>query len=321
MARKSCPYCYCTNVNKHGVRNGKQRYICQDCYTSWTNISRKQRLIRRLWHDYAFEGRTVKQLAKAYGRSLTWVGQQLDRYEPCDNITHGRKVTVVMDVTYFGAWGVLVVIDPYADVGKAESLVLYWTTLEGTERTVDYDVATDTLEAMGYMVQAAVIDGRRGVRQMLERKGILVQQCQFHQLQTMTQCLTKRPKLPQNQELRSIALTLSKTTRLAFEARLDVWHEKHGEWLKERHQDPTTGRTRYQHDRTRRAYFSLRRNLPYLFTYQDKALTAKGINLPNTTNALDGRFGFWKQKLKQHRGCSKTRKTTILRSLFSGRTD
>jgi len=42
---------------------------------------------------------------------------------------------------------------------------------------------------------AAVIDGRRGVREMLERKGIPVQHCQFRQLQTKTQCLTKRPNL------------------------------------------------------------------------------------------------------------------------------
>jgi hypothetical protein len=226
-----------------------------------------------------------------------------------------------MDVTYFGSWGVLVVIDPYATTGKAQNLVLYWTVIEGTERTVDYEVATDTLEAMGYGVKAAVIDGRRGVRQMLERKGIPVQQCQFHQLQTITQCLTRRPKLVQDQELRAIALTLTKSTEPEFTAKLDAWHERHGSWLKERSIEPATGRTRYQHDRTRRAYFSLRRNLDYLFTCQDKELTAAGVKVPNTTNALDGRFGVWKRQLKQHNGCSKQRKTKILRSLFSRLTD
>jgi len=200
---------------------------------------------------------------------------------------------------------------------RDENLVLYWAEILGTERTIDYDMATDTLEAMGYTIQAAVIDGRRGVRQMLERKGILVQQCQFHQLQTIAQCLTRRPRLVQNQELRSIALTLTRTTKEVFQAKLEDWHEEHGEWLKER--DPLT--KQFIHRRTRRAYFSLRRNLDYLFTFQDKQLLERSIRIPNTTNALDGRFGVWKTRLKSHRGCSKDRKTKILRSFFSERTD
>lgn len=206
MAQRSCPYCYCTNVTRHGTNRGRQRYQCVGCNTTWTNITRPQRFRSKLWRQYAFEGRSVAWLAARYHKSPNTIRRQLDRYEAYDAIPRARKVTVIMDVTYLGSWGVLVVIDPYANVGQAENLVLYWTTIEGAERTVDYEVATDTLEAMGYEIQAAVIDGRRGVRQMLERKGIPVQQCQFHQLQTMTQCLTRRPKLVQNRELRAIAL-------------------------------------------------------------------------------------------------------------------
>jgi len=321
MARRNCPYCYCINVNKYGTTRGRQRYKCAGCDTTWTNITRPRRFVNKLWKQYAFEGRSVSWLAQTYHKSQGFITKQLDCYEAYDALPRTRKVTVVMDVTYFGSWGVLVVIDPNACVGRAENLVLYWAVIESTEKTVDYEVATDTLEAMGYVVQAAVIDGRRGVRQMLERKGIYVQHCQFHQLQTITQCLTKRPKLLQNQELRTIALTLTETTRAEFESKLDGWHEKHGAWLKERYIEPLTKRTRYQHDRTRRAYFSLRRNLPYLFTFQDETLAAQSIKVPNTTNALDGRFSVWKRKLKQHNGCSKTRKTKILRSLFSRVTD
>lgn len=312
-----CPYLYCTNVKKNGRKKGRQRYLCHDCQASWTNITRPIRFRNKLWREYAFEGRKVSWLAKHHHKSLKFIRCELDLYEAYDALPRVRKVTAIMDVTYFTGWGVLVVIDPYANVGKAENLVLYWTTIEGTERTVDYDVATDTLESMGYEVQAAVIDGRRGVRQMLEAKGIPVQQCQFHQLQTITQCLTRRPKLVQNQELRAIALTLTKTTKAEFECQLDGWHEKHGKWLKERYVEPLTGRTRYQHARTRRAYFSLRRNLPYLFTYKDKKLVRQGIRIPNTTSPLDGRFTAWKDKTNRHKGCSKTRTTKILRSLLS----
>ena len=132
-----------------------------------------------------------------------------------------------MDVTYFDGWGVLVVIDPYANIGIGENAVLYWAVVESTERTIDYEIATDTIEAMGYSVIAATIDGRRGVRTMLKSKGITVQHCQFHQLMTITQCLTKYPRLPQDIELRAIALTLARTDELTFEAALTGWYKQH----------------------------------------------------------------------------------------------
>lgn len=321
MTRKSCPYCYSSNVNKHGVRNNKQRYQCRACHTCWTNLSRPERMRANIWHDYVFERQTIRQLSRTYGKGHRCIRAALEAYLPPIEVDCPRPVSVILDATYFSGWGLLVAIDPYADRTKGQNLTLYWKELEGTEHTFDYDVATDTLAVMGYHIQAAVIDGRRGVCKMLLAKDIPVQQCQFHQLQTITQCLTKRPKLVQNIELRAIALTLTKTTKAAFTAKLDAWHEKHGDWLKERYIEPGTSRIRYQHDRTRRAYFSLRRNLAYLFTYQQENFIQQGIRIPNTTNALDGRFGVWKTKLKAHRGCSKDLKTKMLVSLLSEATD
>jgi hypothetical protein len=214
-----------------------------------------------------------------------------------------------MDVTYFGSWGVLVVIDPNANQAKQQNLVLYYGLLEGSERTLHYEVALDTLEGLGYTVRGATIDGRRGVRELLGARGIPVQHCQFHQLQTITRYLTRRPYLTQNRELRAIALTLTTTTEERLRIDLDAWYTAYGTWLKQK--DPQTGS--YIHPRTRQAYFSLRRNFSYLFTYQQSALL-----LPNTTNALDGRFGLWKGMLHRHRGCSRALKTKILCSLFAG---
>jgi hypothetical protein len=128
-----------------------------------------------------------------------------------------------------------------------------------------------------------------------------------------TRCLTKNPRLEANKELKDIAQCLTDMTRNALQTGLDLWHEEHGEWLKER--DDIT--KQYVHKRTRQAYFSLRRNLPYLFTYLDEELIKQGIKIPNTTNALEGRFGVWKPRLQTHRGCSKELKTKILRSFFS----
>ncbi len=321
MTRKSCPYCYCINVNKHGKTHGRQRYECQDCYTTWSNLSRQEMSIRKLWREYAMQGASIATLAERRHKSPATIRRVIAGYCVENWLSRPRPVTVILDVTYFKGFGVLVAYDPYAKQTKGYDRVLYYAVLDGTERTRDYDIATDTIESMGFKIQAAVIDGRRGVRQMLERKGIPVQHCQFHQLLTITQCLTKRPIILQNKELRCIALMLTRATKDEFTAALDEWYADHGDWLKERTYDPTTGRKRYQHERTRRAYFSLQRNLNYLFTWQDEDLRNQGIRIPNTTNSLDGQFGVWKRRINKHPGASKQRIITMLRSFFSEGTD
>jgi hypothetical protein len=320
MGAKRCPFFNCINVRKNGLQSGRQRYFCSTCRRSWSNKSRSSRRTTILWRKYAFDGRSVKSLASEYGLSPGCIRSQLGCYRPQRITQKPRTVAVVMDATYFDDWGILVVIDPYAKAELGENLVLYYAVLHGTERTMDYLIATDTIESMGYSIIMATVDGRRGVRQMLEAKGIPVQYCQFHQLMTITQCLTKRPRLIQNIELRSIAQTLKWTNEIELEDALAGWHEKHGVWLKER--DLITNR--YTHERTRRAYFSLCRNLPNLFTYQDDYMQEYAAEtnkkLANTTSPLDGRFGVWKSKLKQHRGASKTLTFTMLRSFLSGGT-
>lgn len=321
MRATRCPFFNCINVRKNGLQSGRQRYYCTVCRRSWSSTSRPTRKQHKLWKQYAFDGRSVKSLAAEYKLSSGCIRSRLAMYVPPSIVQKPRTVAVIMDVTYFSSWGILVVIDPYAGILLGENTVLYYATVDGTEKTRDYEVATDTIESMGYSIIMATIDGRRGVRQMLEGKGIPVQHCQFHQLMTITQCLTKRPRLPQNIELRAIALTLARTNELMFGSALAGWHQKHGAWLKER--DLVT--KRWAHDRTRRAYFSLCRNLPHLFTYQDDYMqeyaeeTCK--KLANTTSPLDGRFGVWKDKLIQHRGASKQLTITMLRSFFSRVTD
>lgn len=159
--------------------------------------------------------RTVAQLARQYHRSDEWVRTKLAQYQLPTLAHQPRQVVVIMDVTYFGPWGVLVVIDPNAQTAKGQNLVLYHCFLEGSERTLHYEVALDTLEAMGYRVVGATIDGRRGVRELLEARHIPVQHCQFHQLQTVTKYLTRRPYLTQNQQLRSIALTSPRAPKMS----------------------------------------------------------------------------------------------------------
>lgn len=208
-----------------------------------------------------------------------------------------------MDATFFSrSDGVLVC--------RANQRNLYWKEIP-SEKMEYYERCLDNLVAAGFRFKSFTIDGRKGVRVLLQKRfpNIPIQQCQFHQIQTITQKLTRNPKLEAGKELRSIALTLTRTTRKEFTAALDEWYEQWGEFLKERTCSQERKREwRYMHERLRSAYFSLRRNLPWLFTYQD----FPKLHIPNTTNSCDGSFAHWKNKIELHRGIRRQRRKQMM---------
>jgi hypothetical protein len=52
-------------------------------------------------------------------------------------------------------------------------------------------------------------------------------------------------------------------------------------------------------------------NLFYLFTYQQYP----GLNIPNTTNSLDGCFTYMKELVRVHGGANKTLKRKIIQEI------
>ncbi|MBP7811176.1 MAG: hypothetical protein KA006_02520, partial [Neisseria sp.] len=76
---------------------------------------------------------------------------------------------------------------------------------------------------------------------------------------------------------------------------------------------PETGKSHYTHKRLRSAYNSLKRNLDYLFAFERFA----ELDIPRTTNLLEGRFGDMKQKLRCHQGMRKENKVRFIKDYFS----
>ena len=166
------------------------------------------------------------------------------------------------------------------------------------------------LEKKGYTLKAIILDGRPGVRQLFA--DIPVQMCHFHQQQIITRYLTNNPKLEADIELKKITTTLCETSESSFTSVLDVWHTRWSSFLKERTTDPATGRWHYTHKRLRSAYRSLRLNLPFLFTYQKNP----ELNIPNTTNSLDGCFAYLKEFVRIHRGSKRSLKDKIIEEIL-----
>jgi len=159
-------------------------------------------------------------------------------------------------------------------------------------------------------IMGITVDGRPGVLKRLENLGLPVQMCHFHQIQIVTRYTTRNPRLPAAKELKYLVRLLPKTDQSSFEYWLGEWYGKWEEFLGEKSWDEERKRWRYTHERLRKAYRSIKRHLPYLFTYHHHP------DMPNTTNTLDGSFAHLRDKLRIHRGLKWHRKIKVIAELL-----
>ena len=244
-------------------------------------------------------------MAAKYKRGKNWIRAHLLNV-PVKKQRHvPRPIVAVADVTFFKRdFGVCVIRAPHLKKN------LYAQEVQ-TESVDAYRQGRINLEELGYTIKAIVLDGRPGVRQLFS--DVPIQMCHFHQKQIITRYLTNNPKLEAGLELKKITATLCKTNERDFTSALDGWHQKWSLFLKERTTDPLAGKWFYTHKRLRSAYRSLKINLPYLFTYQKYS----ELNIPNTTNSLDGCFAYLKELVRVHRGANKTLKRKIIQEILT----
>ncbi|MFO7807082.1 MAG: hypothetical protein R6V40_01510, partial [Candidatus Moraniibacteriota bacterium] len=234
-------------------------------------------------------------MATEYKRSKKWIREQLDEHTVKRQPIKPCSIIAVSDMSFIKkAFGVAVIRDPHLKKN------LLWK-FSKTENISVYRELRRDLEEQGFEIQAAVVDGKRGLVETFA--DIPVQMCQFHQIQIMTRYLTTRPKLVAGQTLRHIALCLPKSNEKEMREVLDEWHGKWKDFLSEKTYNPETKRWHYTHKRLRSAFRSITNNLPILYTYQKYP----ELNIPNTTNCLDGTFSHLKDMLRIHRGLKKNR--------------
>ncbi len=216
-----------------------------------------------------------------------------------------QPVVGIADITFWGrGYGVLV----FRSWDLKQNL--YWTEV-ATETAVVYREGRQILEELGYTFGAVVLDGRKGIKEVFA--DIPVQICHFHQLAAIKRYLTSRPKLEAGKELRAIALVLPKLNENLLTQVLAEWQTKWQEFLKERTYREDGKHWQHTHRKIRSAYRSLKNNLPYLFTYQKHP----ELNIPNTTNSLDGSFSHLKDLLRLHRGLKCERRWRIIQEVLA----
>ncbi|MEK6900920.1 MAG: hypothetical protein AABX37_01110 [Nanoarchaeota archaeon] len=216
-----------------------------------------------------------------------------------------QPIIAIADTTFFGrGYGILVI-----RCARLKKNVHFHEVRSETPE--EYYRARRILEAQGWIIEAAVVDGRRGLLRVFG--DVPVQMCQFHQIAIVRRYLTSRPKLEAGRELRALTLTLSITNEIVFTQLLDLWFRKWSEFLKERTYHTDRRHWQYTHKRIRSAYRSIATHLPYLFTYQ----RYPRLHIPNTTNSLDGYFGRLKHLLNVHRGLTIRRRYRLIQEILS----
>jgi len=209
-----------------------------------------------------------------------------------------------MDASFFGKrqdkFGVIVAKDARTSTPVSYHFIQHETLKE-------YQKLREDIEAMGYKILSVTIDGKRGLSGLF--KPIPVQMCHFHQQAILTRYLTKNPQSNAAMDLKRIASYLGRVDAKRFTCLLSFWYKRHSEFYHEKVLDDSKRGWHYKHKRLRSAYRSLKRHLPYLFTYK----RYPELSLPNTTNALDGGlFSPLKYLLKVHRGIGIEMKKKII---------
>ncbi len=254
----------------------------------------------KIWDEYTKGKQTYKQLAEKYQCSIKTIQRKIDLIEVDIPKKYPRKVVVLMDTTYWGRnFGLMLFKDAYTK----ENLLKYYVR---SESNYLYKKGIVELIRLGYEVLGIVCDGRRGLMQLFD--DIPVQMCQFHQVAIIRRYITKNPKIQASIELKELVSILKKTDKESFKGGLDLWFEKWDSFLKERTINLETGKSYYTHKRLRSACRSLKTNLKWLFTWYEYY----ELNIPNTTNSIDGHFSDLKNKMRNHNGLSKARKIKFI---------
>ncbi|MBU0982210.1 hypothetical protein KKC94_05980 [Patescibacteria group bacterium] len=292
-------------MKRHGKQGKIQRYFCKTCGKTFSSKRKENPVwIAKAYKDYTIHKQTYKELTEKYGKSHKTLRKYFDEYAAVTGELKpiNEPVVLILDATFFGrGYGIL--------LARTPKRILLWTEIV-SETVRVYSQFLDDLDAAGYTFSGFVIDGRRGVRKLLEERypQIPIQFCQFHQIQIVKRYIPRKAKTEAARSLRRIALGLARISELEFMDALDAWFLIYKDFLNEK--SPCEGRRqwRYTHGRLRSAYRSLKTNFPHLFTCQNIPI----LGMPNTTNHCDGLFSHIKQKVLIHRGISKERRRKMI---------
>lgn len=258
-----------------------------------------------IYKDFALHKQTYKELSVKYWMSIRTIQKYLDSQVYQDwEVVRPTEIVLLIDTTYFGRMGLMLFKD------KESKKIIHYQIVP-YETNDAYRKWILLLQKQGWIIRAIVCDWRRW---LLGWFGLIpTQMCHFHQQQIIRRYITKNPILQANKDLKKISDWLHRTEKECLKMELEEWYNTYEKFIKEKWIN-SRGKSYFIHRKTRSAYYSLKRNLEYLFVYQDYYWI---LDIPNTTNWLESVFSHLKYKVNLHRWLRIDRKIKLISYLLN----
>jgi hypothetical protein len=261
--------------------------------------------VESAYKDYSFGRMDLKSIAEKYNKNIVTVWRNFKKVAPYEKSVEAKAkhINLVFDAVYFGRRICYLVF-------RSNGHNLYYKRV-AWETIAEIAQCLKELETLGYSFKSFTIDGKKGLIQHLQSTypNVPIQYCQFHQKQTIRQCITLHPKTQCGQELKVLTDKLCEHDYDSFNAAYAALKQRWEEYLKERNDSKE-----FKHRKLRRAFFSLKRNMRYLFTYKH----FERLKIPSTTNSCEGYFGQLKSKVRVHSGLKLNNKIKLIETLLNG---
>ena len=298
MANKICNKCGDSHIKKDWFKRWKQRYKCCNCWYVFQNNSRNYQS-SKLWNDYTNHKQTYKELWEKYKKDVTTISRQLDKYKVKKVNIKPQPTVLIIDTTYFWRSFWIMVFRSYELKRNLLRKEVKRETLE------EYKSWIEELENQWWTIKAIVCDWKRWLLNMKRP----VQMCIFHQKAILRRYLTKNPILEPNKELKDIWSLIWDIRKDTLRAMLNDRYSRYKVFLNDRND-----KWKYIHERTRKAYKSIVRNINNLYVFKEYEWK---IEIPKTSNDLESLFSRLKQRIRIHRWLKKERKLKLIDSFLS----
>ena len=272
-------------------------YLCKDCGRQFQGGLRINNV--SLWNNYLTANRTISDLSILHKCSERTIRRRLKLVVDSFSPAYPESAVIIPDTTYFSkTFGVML-------FQEASSGNILYRKFVKNETNRDYLEGLRYIEKCGTRIKAVVCDGHVGLLQAISF--CPVQMCQFHQFQIVRRLLTHNPHLPAGMELLALMRRVFSMGKEEFISAFDKWCDKWNEFLDERTL-LISGKTTYTHRRLRTARRSIKTHLKWLYTCEEYP----ELQIPNTTNLLEGFNSQLKRALHNHNGLNEANKKKFI---------
>lgn len=183
-----------------------------------------------------------------------------------------------------------------------------WFKFIDTETKTEYQTGLDFLTQNNFEILSVTIDGKIGIKQVFT--AYPTQICQWHFQANLLRKTTLHPRTQLGQNLKYIATHFinQRWSKQQLQSAYEALNKNYTDFLNERNYN-----NQYVHRSLRSAMRTIKTNINHIFNFQDYPQ----LNIPNTTNHLDGGINPKIKKLVyDHRGLSKPRRNKLIKVLL-----